>query len=85
MVVAATTPSLCLGTPVPRQKEGGKKLGYGKIRGVGSEANLLLTILLQDFSRDRSRCNKEKCDQTGINFFTCNKNHCEGWDPDNVR
>ena len=32
---------------------GGKNLGYGKIRGGGgSEANLLMTILSQDFLRD---------------------------------
>jgi len=42
------------------QRNDGKKLGYGKIRvGGGSEANLLLTIILLDFSRDRSRCDKE--------------------------
>ena len=70
---------------IHKEKGSGKKLGYGKIRGGGgSEANLLLTLLLLDFSRDRSRCDKEKCDHTDNNFFTCNKSWGEGWDPNNV-
>ena len=71
---------------IHKEKEGGKKLGYGKTRGGGgSEANLLLTILLLDFSRDMSRCGKEKCDQTDTNFFICNKSQCESWDPNNAQ
>jgi len=47
------------------KKEGGKKLGYGKIRGGGgSEANLLLTILLLDFSRGVTRKNVTKLTST---------------------